>query len=105
MNRFAMAFLAFLAYVGTAQAALPPLYQSTAEIKALMTDDRLGEKLQSGELITGIQKNDQGYEIITNQHRLQVNVDYLPGNRPGPAKFNLRFEEPAPLTSSRSIHP
>lgn len=84
--------------LGTAvEAALPPLYQTAAEIKSMMADEQLGQKLQSGEAIMTIQKTDAGYEIVTNQHRLQVEVNYEPAKQPGPAKFKLQFGDPVLL--------
>ncbi len=82
-----------------AEAILPPLYETSSEIKAIMADEQLGQKLQSGEVIVKVEKNDQGYEITTNHHRLQVYVTYEPAQRPGPAHFKLRFGEPAPLSN------
>lgn len=81
----------------TVEAVLPPLYQTAAEIKSIMADEQLGQKLQAGEAIMSIQKNDTGYEIVTNQHRLQVEVSYEPAKQPGPAKFKLQFEDPVLL--------
>lgn len=96
MKTMTLTLLTALTLAGSVQAALPPLYQSSAEINAIMIDDQLGRKLQSGELITDIHKNEQGYLITTNHNRLQVNVEYMP-SRPGPVKFNLHFEDPIPL--------
>lgn len=100
MKAYVWIFLVAMTLTSTAQAALPPLYQSTSEIRSILIDEQLGQKLQSGELITDIKRNEQGYEIITNQHRLQISVCYLQDNRPGPAKFSLHFGEPLPLNAA-----
>jgi hypothetical protein len=81
-----------------AQALLPPLYQTSSEIKAIMDNPQLAQKLQAGEVIEKIEKNDQGYEITTNKSRVQVNVVYEPtGQVAGPAHYKLSFGNPAPL--------
>jgi hypothetical protein len=72
--------------------ALPPLFQNIAEIKAILIDKRLGQLLESGESIEEIKKVDDGYLIITNQHKLLAKVIYKPISRPGPAQFDIDFE-------------
>lgn len=81
------------------EAVLPPLYQTSKEIIMIMSDEQLGKKLQSGEVIEKIEKNDLGYEITTNKNQLQVNVVYEPLQQPGPAHYNLLFNHPTPLTT------
>lgn len=84
--------LAFFSVIHV-EALLPPLYQSAAEIKSIMEDKQLGQKLTSGDLITKIERNDQGYLISTNKHTLQVYVQYGPAEQPGPAQYMIRFGE------------
>lgn len=96
MKKYIFAIAASLA-VMQAEALLPPLYQGSAEIKAIMEDERLGQKLGSGDVIVKIEKNDPGYEITTNKHHLQVYVEYERAQRPGPAHYKLRFGEALPL--------
>jgi hypothetical protein len=98
MKKLGMILLASLAVI-QAEALLPPLYQTAAEIRSIVSSEQLGQKLQSGEVIEKIEKNDQGYEITTNQHQIQVEVEYEPAQRPGPAHFRLHFGEPHPLSS------
>lgn len=78
-------------------AALPPLFENIAEIKAILDDQRLGDLLESGETIKEIKKVEKGYIIKTNQHKLLVRVVYKPISMPGPAKFDLEFKTPKPL--------
>lgn len=80
-------------------ALLPPLYQTANEIKAILESKELSQKLKSGEVIMTIQKNDEGYEIVTNKHRLQVDVSYLHQNRPGPSQFQFDFHQPSAPSS------
>jgi hypothetical protein len=73
MKKFGM--ILFISLVALqAEAVLPPLYQTSSEIKAIMVDEQLGEKLQSGEVIEKIEKTDQGYTITTNKSSLAVKV-------------------------------
>lgn len=80
-------------------AALPPFYESLVELSAILKDQRLAEKLSSGEPILDIKKNEKGYLITTNQNQVQVNIVYQKQDMPGPAKFNLEFEEPVKVGS------
>ncbi len=77
-------------------ALLPPLYQTANEIKAILSDQQLGQKLQSGDVIMSIQKNKESYEVVTNTRKIQVDVIYQPANRPGPAQFVFKFYDPIP---------
>ena len=98
MKIFALILLASLGGM-QAEALLPPLYQTSSEIKAIMADEQLGQKLQAGEVIEKIEKNDKGYEITTNKSHLQVNVMNETAQRPGPTHYKLQFGEPTPLSS------
>jgi hypothetical protein len=82
---------------GTTEALLPPLFQTADEIKSILGSQELSQHLHAGEVIVTIQRNDKGYEIITNQHRLQVDLGYEPNLKPGPAQFKLTFHEPVNL--------
>lgn len=97
MKNFAFILLASLAMMTQAEALLPPLYQGAIELKAILGDEQLGQKVGAGEVITKIEKTDQGYEITTNKHTLPVYVDYEPAKMPGPAHYKIRFGEAAPL--------
>lgn len=97
MKKYLYMVMTFIALQATAEAALPPLYQTSAEIKAIMSDHRLGDKLQSGEPIINIEKIAQGYLITTNRSQLQVKVIYEPSERPGPSQYRLDFGDPTPL--------
>lgn len=79
-------------------AALPPLFEDIAEIKAILSDEKLGQLLEAGESIDQINKIKIGYAIITNKHKLIAKVIYKPINRPGPAQFDIKFKTPEPLT-------
>lgn len=92
MKKILSAMVIGLGLISTLSAALPPFYESLVEISAILKDQRLAEKLSSGEPIVEIKKNEKGYLITTNQHELQVNIVYQKQDMPGPAKFNLEFE-------------
>ncbi len=98
MKKLAFTLLTAL-IVMQAEALLPPLYQTSSEIQAIMANEQLGQKLQSGEVIEKIEKNEQGYEITTNKSRLQVKVTYAPIQHPGPAQYRLSFSNSVSLPS------
>lgn len=83
----------------SAEGALPPLYESTKEIQAILGSPELGERLSSGEVIEKIEKTSSGFAIVTNQHRLEVDVVYKPQNYMGPQSFKLVFKEALSLKS------
>ena len=87
-------FLTLFSLTATLEAALPPLYQNRNEISAILSSPEFGQKLQSGEAILTIQKNETGYLITTNKNVLQVNVIYKHSDKMGPVPFDLKFEEP-----------
>ena len=70
MKKIITLALTLLAIQGSAFAALPPLYQSLTELKTIINDERLGQYLQSGDLITDIRKVNDGYLIETNRGQL-----------------------------------
>lgn len=94
MKKIASILLASLAFSASVSAILPPLYHTSNEIKAILVNPEFGQKLHSGEMIESIQRNEDGYLVTTNQHTMQVHVKYLPSERPGPAQFDLQFDEP-----------
>ncbi len=98
MQKLKWIVLASFLIILRAEAALPPLYQTSSEIKAIMEDIQLGQKLQSGESIEKIEKNDQGYLITTNKSQLQVKVTYQPAQQPGPVSYQLHFDDSSALT-------
>ncbi|MBA3602951.1 MAG: hypothetical protein H0W50_04780 [Parachlamydiaceae bacterium] len=77
MRKIILSTFVFIAFTQTAFAALPPFYESLAELNVMLRDPRLAEKLGSGEPILNIQKNDQGYLITGNKYQLQANVTYI----------------------------
>ena len=53
-------------------AALPPLYSSLNEYKALLP--HLEGRLNSADYIQNIQHNPEGFEVTTTQHILHVDI-------------------------------
>ena len=88
-------FLLLFASIGFT--ALPPVYQTSNEIKEILNDERLYEKLGSASVIQGIIKAEKGWVVITNKYYLNVCVEYLPSKRMGPANFELHFSDPIEL--------
>lgn len=75
------------------QAILPPLYQTSQELRQLLEGDRLGKALPSGEPILEIRRNEKGYEITTAHYHVQANINYIPTGHPGPAQFEVEFQK------------
>ncbi len=91
MKKIILTLIACCSLHGSASAALPPLWQSVAELKAILEDKKLGETLQSGEFITEIHHVESSWLIITNYNKLQIQVIYNEAKMPGPAQFSLEF--------------
>lgn len=72
-------------------AALPPLNQSIQEIKQILESKELN--FPNSEKIQKIIAKDNGYLLITANHKVFVEVRYLPQTRPGPQRFELIFHE------------
>ncbi len=86
----------FLCLASTNFALLPPLAQSTAELKALLNDPRLYEFLGSAESIREIIRTERGYLVITANYMMQVNIEYERGvMKIGPAQFEFDFQIPS----------
>lgn len=89
-------FLAALCVVGICHAALPPLWEDIAELKAILNDEHLSSNLsahlQSGEVILAIKKIDQGWMIVTNHHQLPIRIVPKPQEMPGPMQFDVIME-------------
>ncbi len=91
---FATSFVT--AYAG---AILPPLYHTLAEFKAIVEAPELTESLQSGEAIISITREENlKFTVLTNKHKLIVDIIYEHTDKIGPAKFHLQFQQPEPLT-------
>ena len=82
-------------------AALPPLYQSTRELQALLSDPRLSSSLGGAEPIVEIVRTENGYEVHTLNYRLEVDRIYLQQPTPGPARFQFEFHEPERLDANK----
>ncbi len=100
MKKVCICALFLLTVVQSGFAALPPFYESLAEITTILKDNQLADRLGSGEMITSIVKNDQGYLITGVKYKIQVNVIFQKNDKIGPAKFQLRFEEPTSISSA-----
>ncbi len=74
--------------------ALPPLYQSLKELKAVLESPELSNKLTSADYIEEIRRTDEGFLIKTNKHTIQAKLVVEPQGMPGPTKFHVIFEEP-----------
>jgi hypothetical protein len=91
MKKITSLVLVMLGFSLSAHAALPPLYQSLNEYKALLNDARLAKSMTSAEMIKDIKRTDAGFEIMTNLQTIQVQVIPLPQGQPGPQQFSFKF--------------
>lgn len=92
MKKMFVILSAFFALSGTLSAALPPLYQDTREIIAMLSDGQLGDFLQPGDPILEIKKFEHGYVIVTHDRTIVAHIIYEPVDKPGPAKFQIAFK-------------
>lgn len=92
LKSFVLAFGLVTASFSLCFAALPPLYQSSHEIIAVLQDPELSKYLTSGEPIMKIERSDDGWRIVGLKHTAEVKVNYLPQDMPGPAKFKITWK-------------
>lgn len=88
------AIFATVILAGHLTAALPPFYQSTKEIQALLADPEFHELLGSAEAIRGIVRTESGYAVTTRTRTVLVDVRYHALGHPGPVPFSFHFNEP-----------
>lgn len=74
-------------------AALPPLAQNFAELKAMLADEQFYKLLNGAQSIEDIRKTDHGYLVHTLKGDYFVEVIYKPSQRVGPIQFDLRFSK------------
>lgn len=97
-NISCLSLVAFLFSLSTVSAALPPLYESLREIEAILTDNQLSQKLTGDQMITSINRTDEGFVVITNKCSMHVDVKYHTSNKGsemhvGPQQFELVFHD------------
>jgi hypothetical protein len=73
------------------EALLPPLYQSIDEYKALLKNQKLIDKLDSGDAIVDIKRDPQGFTVTTLKKIIQLELIFDPVAHPGPAKFHIEI--------------
>lgn len=92
MKKIFIILCACFALSGTLSAALPPLYRDANEIIAMLSDEKLGDFLQSGDSILEIKKFEHGYVIVTHDYAVVAHIIYEPLDMPGPAKPQVVFK-------------
>ena len=70
--------------------ALPPFYQSSREIEAILASPELAELFEN-EAIISIDQIDGGYMIRSASHEVRVDVVRSEHKKLGPADFDLYF--------------
>lgn len=93
MKTFLGITLASILLAGSANAALPPLWQGVNEVKAILEDQQLSNALPSGDVLIKIVKKPDGYLLITNKRKVLVKIIPQESAMPGPTKFKLEFGE------------
>lgn len=86
---------ALLTFSQIAFALLPPFYQSTKEMVAILSSEEVAKKLASPYPIQSISKIDSGYRIVIQDCHLDVKIKYIPPEKGivGPAKFEIEPQE------------
>lgn len=90
-----LATLAVLSITQNAFALLPPFYQSTKEMIAILSSPEVAKKLASPYPIKSITRIDSGYRIAIDDCTLDVNVTYTAQEKGmvGPANFEITPKE------------
>ena len=102
MKNFLLGCCLFIITSSVGFAALPPFYQSAKELKDLLSDQRLAEKIGSGQMIQDIIRTEKGYLIVTPRVRLDVEVHYYPPKYGvGPSQYEFYFHEPVQVGFQR----
>lgn len=74
--------------------ALPPFFQSTSELNRIINDERVYEKLGSGQLIEEVRRTDSGWIILTQSYSLKIDVVNIPSKLVGAHEFELVVNDP-----------
>lgn len=96
MKRIAFLIVTFLLVLqfSTAAAVLPPLFTGRDEFKSLVNDKQFTSKLDSSDVIVAIYRTKTGFTVLTNQHKMFVDVVADKSTKAGPAQFHLVFHDP-----------
>lgn len=98
MNRIGFLIVLFLLVFqfSVISALEPPLFTNRDEFKTLVNDKQFTSKLDSGDAIVAIYQTKTGFTVLTNKHKMYVDVVQDNTAKPGPAKFHLVFHDPVP---------
>lgn len=88
---YKLTFLLFFPCI--ASAALPPAWQGVAELKAILNAPELPEYLESGDVIQGVLREENGWRIETNHRSITIEVIPKDQKMPGPKSFELKFKK------------
>jgi hypothetical protein len=72
--------------------ALPPYFQSSKEIIAILNNPSVSEKIGSGRPINSITQTESGYSIVARECSLDVQIHNLPqrDGMVGPVNFEIK---------------
>ncbi len=77
-----------------AAAAEPNLHSAVNEFKSLVNDKQLTNKLSSDEYVVAIYRGKEGFTILTNKHKVKVDVVAGKIGKGGEQEFHLVFHDP-----------
>lgn len=83
--------LGLIALSGISEAVLPPAWEGVREIKAILDSKDLNLYLDSADSIQSIEREDDGWVINTNRSQINVEIERLQQERPGPEQFEIKF--------------
>lgn len=92
-----VAAISFSLITLSANAALPPLYESLNEYKSLLNSQELASKLGSAEGIKDVKRTEKGFLVTANKYTMKVDLIYDAQEHPGPAKFHFVFHDLEPV--------
>ncbi|NGX34177.1 MAG: hypothetical protein K1060chlam1_00527 [Candidatus Anoxychlamydiales bacterium] len=96
-----IAFIFIFLFAAKVHSLLPPFYQSVKEIKSILSDEEFLSEASSAYPIIDIKKVEGGYLIITSGYEQFVEINYIPQEMIGPAKFEFKFHEKEHINSCR----
>ncbi len=85
-------FVLFSFFSNFASAVLPPYFHRVKELKSVIEDKEVEKKIGQSKMIEGVIKTNSGYQIFTDECKLEVKINYIKSEpeRLGPAEFEVK---------------
>lgn len=74
--------------------AQPSLHTTINEFRSLVNDNQLSTNLSSDEHVYAIFRNDEGFTILTNKHKIKVDIVAGKVGKGGQQEYHLVFHKP-----------